>query len=72
MAKLTPVYVGSIYGRTSSESFLEVVPSGLMTLTKSGYGIVGFKCGKYCDCSSIIPSDRFSRRTVFAAVALDK
>jgi hypothetical protein len=34
IARLTPVIVGSRYGRTSVESFLWVQPNGLMVVTK--------------------------------------
>jgi hypothetical protein len=48
IAALTPVIVGSRYGRTSVESFLVVQPSGLIVVTKEGCGVYGSSFGTLC------------------------
>lgn len=49
MQRFIPVMEGSIYGRTSAESFLDVQPSGLITVANEGWGIVGSWVGRYDD-----------------------
>jgi hypothetical protein len=56
IARLTPVIVGSRYGRTSDESFLWVQPNGLMVVTKDSWGVWGSVFGIICYCSSMMPA----------------
>ena len=56
IAELTPVIVGSKYGRTSGESFLVVHPRGLIVVTNVGCGVYGSHSGIVCSCSSMMPA----------------